>query len=219
MTGIIIQARIASTRLPLKVCLNIRGKSIIEHVIERCLQTGYPCVLAVPGEERHFWHNYMPPFSYLFYGDSQDVLARYYRCAQLYEFSKIVRITGDCPCIDPLLIQETVAVSEKYHADYTSTRLQPPAFPDGLDVEVMTFQSLQSAYINSIKPYDREHVTPHIISDQKNRVAFLTYNGPEDFKCSIDTVEDFEFLTENWGRITSIRWTDYIGGRSYGDNL
>jgi len=164
----IIQARMSSSRLPGKVLLDISGQPMLVRVISRtrkarsldgivvattidpaddpvermCTEQGYPC----------------------YRGSPQDVLDRYYQAARIYGADVIVRITGDCPVIDPEIIDATVKIFfTEAESGFAATRLPPPwrrTLPIGLDVEVVSFASLERAWIEADQPFHREHVMP-----------------------------------------------------------
>jgi spore coat polysaccharide biosynthesis protein SpsF (cytidylyltransferase family) len=171
----IIQARLTSTRLPGKILEKIEGKTILEHCIERVKKAtlvdrvvvatphDIPIMLDVP----------------LFIGDEQDVLKRFYDCAELYDPDIIVRITADCPFIDPCAID--IAISYYLHHPHKYVCFAPV---DGLDVEVFGRYLLNEAHVNAIEPYDREHVTPYM-----RRAT----------KLSVDTAEDLTKVRGEYG--------------------
>ncbi len=162
----IIQARLTSIRFPRKILEKIGDKTILEHCINRVKKAHLVdrVVLAVPHEI---------PLQLdipVFYGDEQDVLKRYAVCAKQYPADVIVRITADCPFIDPWAIDLALDYFVKRDLIYTCF-----APVDGSDVEVFTQELLEEADRNATDPYDREHVTPYMIKKTK---------------CSIDTLED-----------------------------
>ena len=124
----------------------------------------------------------------IFRGDSDDVLSRYYHCAKHYSFSSILRVTGDCPLIDPIIVEKGISIFLKNTYDYV-TNTFPRTFPDGNETEFFSFPALELAYNNAILPSEREHVTPYF------------RNKKENFKI-------FNFTNED--DISHLRWTlDY----------
>lgn len=186
----IIQARMGSSRLPGKVLLDIEGKTVLDRVIERTKRakgidraiiaipdTSSDDVLAKYCEERSI------PY---FRGSEADVLDRYYQTAKHFNIAHIVRITSDCPLIDPEVIDRVI---NEYHAggyDYISTGRIETTYPDGLDVELFSFTTLEKARNEAMLPSEREHVTPYI------------WNHPEIF--NIETVVNSKDLSLH-------RWT------------
>lgn len=133
-----------------------------------------------------------------FRGSEDDVLDRFYQCSKqfgLIENDILVRITADCPLIDPGVIDEVIEYFEKNQYDYVSNVIEP-TYPDGLDVEVFTFSALKKSWNNAVLNSEREHVTPYII---KNDVIFRigSYKNKTDlsnFRWTLDEIEDYEFI-------------------------
>ncbi len=194
--GCIIQARIGSTRLPEKVFADIGGWLMIRHVMERMDKVGIPVVLAVPyGEEVQFSRAFPVECS------ENDVLQRYLLTAQHYGFDAVMRVTGDCPLIDPFECSRVLGVFNSGHYDYVANDVYP-SFPDGLGCEVFTKAALEEAH-RGAKPditADREHVTPWIKRGLNlvggRRYCGLNlrcpYAGLENLKFSVDTQEDLD---------------------------
>jgi spore coat polysaccharide biosynthesis protein SpsF len=107
-----------------------------------------------------------------FRGDSSDVLARYYHCAKSFSLSSILRVTADCPLIDPLIVDKGISKFLENKYDYV-TNTFPRSFPDGNETEIFSFSALELAYKNSILPSEREHVTPYF---RNNKEKFKIYN-------------------------------------------
>lgn len=187
-TGCIIQARLSSTRLPMKVVEELNGIPILEHVVNRVRRADIidQLVIAAPHQLDVCMNED------LFIGSEDDVLDRYYQCALEYKFDIIVRITADCPFVPPYEIDRVVNTLMDERADYATNR---PSVPDGWDVEAMTFKSLELAHKNTIDQYDREHVTPWIKRNDSFRKLFL--DAP---KLSLDTPDDLERIR---------RWYEY----------
>lgn len=155
--------------------MDIGGKSMVERVIERTLQSKVDQVVVASPHE-------LPCSVPLFIGDEQDVLRRYYDCADFFGADIIVRITSDCPLIDPQIID--------YAIDYFNDNDYPYVYfapVDGLDVEVFSFEFLKDANNNAKTKEDREHVTPYM-----RRIT----------KMSVDDLETLEKVRKIWnGRI------------------
>jgi spore coat polysaccharide biosynthesis protein SpsF len=171
----IIQARMGATRLPGKVLHDIAGQPMLVRVVERARRASQldGFVVATTTEVQDdavaelCWERGFPCFR----GDPQDVLDRYYQAARQTGAEVIVRITADCPVIDPLLIDETVQLVTGHcslvtdHFDFSANRLPPPwgrTYPIGLDVEACTFAALERAWQEANQPYQREHVMPYL---------------------------------------------------------
>jgi len=112
----------------------------------------------------------------VFRGDSDDVLSRYYHCAKHYSLSSILRVTGDCPLIDPTIVEKGISIFLKNTYDYV-TNTFPRTFPDGNEIEIFSFSALELAYKNAILPSEREHVTPYF---RNNKEKFKIHNFSHD---------------------------------------
>ncbi|GAB4488808.1 MAG: glycosyltransferase family protein [Anaerolineales bacterium] len=171
----IIQARMSSSRLPGKVLLEMGGKPMLAQVIERVrrAQSVDSVLVATTTDSSD------DPLAALcaslgaacFRGSLHDVLDRYYQAARPLQPEIIVRITADCPLIDPQVIDQTVALIIHHsafnipHSDFSCNRLPPPfgrTFPIGLDVEVCRFAALERAWKESTETFHREHVMPFL---------------------------------------------------------
>lgn len=190
----IIQARLGSTRFPAKVIQPVCGTPLIEILIERLgrAQKIDQIVIATSDSSaddplaEHLERN----GHLVVRGSESDVLKRYMKAASLLDADNIVRITGDCPLIDPSLVDAVIDLHQRNQSDYTSNA-NPPTFPDGLDVEVFTIGALQIADKNGVSQHDREHVTPFI--RESNKFAKSNYQSDEDHsdkRWTVDTPED-----------------------------
>lgn len=195
-TAVIIQARMGSKRLPGKVMMDIAGKPMLERVIERCKQIKRAdlvvCTFPAQLESKPMLDLASRLDVTCYYGPEDNVLARYHYAASRIGAEVIVRITADCPLIDPEVCDKVIALRASEHADYASN-CWPRSFPKGLDCEVFTFNALRNAYLKAKEPYDLEHVTPYIIKHQSNRVNLASgkFNVSE-VNWSVDTLEDLE---------------------------
>lgn len=174
-TVAIVQARMGSTRLPNKVMSLIVGKPLIELLLTRLSNARSidEIVVATSVNTRDdILAKHVENIGYkVFRGSENDVLERYFQVAVALGADVIVRITGDCPLIDPTIVDSTVLLRIKAAADYASNTT-PPSFPDGLDTEVFTMESLATAHAQATTSAQREHVTPFI----KESVQFRTVN-------------------------------------------
>ena len=151
--GAIIQARLTSTRLPKKILMKIGKLTILQHCIQQVKKSKLLNQVIVASPHKIPLKLDVP----VFIGDEYDVLKRYYDCATKYNLDIIVRITADCPFIDPEVIDIAIKYHKKHRFVYTCF-----APIDGLDVEVIDYQALYTAHNNARDDYDREHVTPYI---------------------------------------------------------
>jgi len=139
----------------------------------------------------------------VFRGSNDDVLERYYECARYYNIKKILRITADCPLIDPSIIEKMIEIFENGNYDYLNNNF-PQTFPDGMDVEIFTFKALKNAKNQAILPSEREHVTAFFRNNQKKfRIGNFSYG--EDlsrFRLTLDYQEDLELIRLIVNKIT-----------------
>lgn len=177
--GIIIQARLGSSRFPGKIRESIYGKPMLEHIINQCHESKLARDVIIASPENPM----LCLDERLFIGSEDDVLDRYYQCAKHCGFDIIVRITADCPLIHPIEIDRCIQYLIDHNLDYTTNR---PGMPDGFDVEVFTFCTLEKAWQEAKEPYDREHVTSYIKSNGFKKHEL------EPLKLSVDTKEDLE---------------------------
>jgi spore coat polysaccharide biosynthesis protein SpsF len=195
----IIQARYSSTRLRGKVLMPILGEPMIARQIERVRRSKEldKIILATSDQDED------TPIETVgrqcgidvYRGSLNDVLDRYYQAAKTWNPSHVVRITGDCPIIDPAIIDSVVQLAMSDGWEYVSNTI-PPTFPDGLDVEVMTFAALQTAWTEATRASDREHVTPFLHRQpERFRVKnFLNRGDLSAMRWTVDEPEDFEFI-------------------------
>ena len=168
----IIQARRGSTRLPDKVFLELSNKPLLEHVVNRLkkadlLQEIIIATTDLPNDNLiESWAN-SNKIS-VFRGSENNVLERYYEAAKKFQVDVIVRITADDPFKDYRLVDEAVSVLIENKLDFVCNN-NPVSFPEGLDVEVLTFNALEVSYNNVISDFDKEHVTQYI---HKNKDKF-----------------------------------------------
>jgi len=197
----ILQARVSSTRLPGKVLKPIIGRPMLELQIERILQSKLIDKLVVatstdPTDDQiEQLCNKIGVPSYK--GDLSDVLDRFYQTALIWNPEHIVRLTGDCPLIDPEVVDEVISFYLNGHYDYVSNTLEP-TFPDGLDVEIFRFSVLEEAWKEAKLPSQREHVTLFIYQNPE-RYRLGNYKNPIDLshhRWTVDEPEDFELVTE-----------------------
>ena len=198
-TAIILQARMGSTRLPGKTLKTICDKSILEHVIERLKHSKTVDEIIVATTTSNSDDNIetvcIENGVKCFRGSENDVLSRYYHAAKENDVELVIRITADCPLIDPTIIDKLVNVYRKNGYDYISN-VHPPTYPDGLDVEVFSFSALEEAFNEANLLSEREHVTPYI---WKNKNKFKMKNIINDvdlseYRWTVDREEDFLFI-------------------------
>jgi spore coat polysaccharide biosynthesis protein SpsF len=195
----VVQARMGSTRLPGKVLMDLGGSTVLARVVarlrrsklinqvvvatttssaddmivRRCESLGVPC----------------------FRGSEDDVLGRYYDAAQKYGAQAVVRITADCPIIDPEIVDRTIEFFQEKNVDYAANDV-PRTFPRGLDTEVFTMSSLRLAWEQAREPHQREHVTPYFYEHPEIfRIASLVGEGDrKGYRWTLDTEGDLKLL-------------------------
>jgi len=197
----ILQARVSSSRLPNKVLLPILGLPMLQHQVERVLQSKAIDKLVIATSD----HKSDDAIEKLanemnvscFRGCLNDVLDRFYNASLEYPSEHIVRLTGDCPLIDAAVIDQVIEYHLDSESDYTSN-VSPPTFPDGLDVEVIKASVIYEAWSNARLLSEREHVTPYI-RKQTQDYRISNYQNTSDLsvhRWTVDEAEDFEFVTE-----------------------
>jgi glutamate-1-semialdehyde 2,1-aminomutase len=194
----IVQARMGSTRFPNKVMCTIEGIPMIELLLRRLAQAKNlsQIILATsndPGNLPMIEHVRQLGFR-VYQGSESDVLDRYYQAAAGDCPDTVVRITGDCPLIDPKVVDYVIEQYSKRQVDYASNT-HPPTFPDGLDTEVFSFSALQQAWKNAKSSNEREHVTPYLRDSGEFRL--FNVENSEDFsgeRWTVDEPKDFEVI-------------------------
>ena len=188
-----------STRLSDKVLMTLAGKTVLEHIIERVsrseLVQGTVVATTVNKKDLAIAGLCAMKGINIFCGSEEDVLDRFYQTARHFRIKNIIRITADCPLIDPQIIDRTIKLYLDTGADYASNILEE-TFPDGLDVEVFSFDALEAAWKNAKLISEREHVTPYIRkSTDRFRTASVKHNTDLSSKrWTLDTKEDLDFL-------------------------
>jgi len=215
----VIQARMGSTRLPGKVLKDLCGDTVLARTVSRArravLLTDIVIATtttladdAIVLESQRLGCN-------VFRGSEQDVLDRYYCAAQESKADVVVRITSDCPLIDPEVSDRTIRAFLNGDADYASNVLDR-TYPRGLDTEVMSFSALEIAWRDAREPFQREHVTP-FLHQNPQRFKLLSVTGDEDYshhRWTLDVPEDLKFLRAVYSRrvdANDLSWRDVLG--------
>jgi spore coat polysaccharide biosynthesis protein SpsF len=214
----IIQARMGSTRLPGKVLLDLEGETVLARVVNRLRRTRLVDELLVATTDQagddaivKECRELSIPVSR---GDQDDVLDRYFRAAQLAKAEVVVRITSDCPLIDPEITEKTIAAFLATAPDYASNALVR-TYPRGLDTEVISAAALGRAWQQARKPYEREHVTPYIY-ERPTEFKLLSVTGEVDYSAhrwTVDTPQDLEFVRAIYERLKDKQmfgWQDVL---------
>lgn len=187
-----------STRLPGKVMMKINNKSVIDHVFDRAKMSKLlsNCILATTTNSTDdILVEWAIKNNIDYYrGSEHDVLDRFYQSAKYFKVDVIVRVTSDCPLLSPSVVDKVITTFLESECDYASN-VHPPTYPDGLDVEVFSFECLEKAWLSANKESEREHVTPYMYTSGKFKLKNV--KGEEDyskFRFTIDRIEDLEFL-------------------------
>lgn len=196
---VMIQARTGSTRLPRKVLAKIENRLMIWHVINRVkkIKNIQQIILITTKrkEDRILLRIAKENKIIGFTGDTFDVLNRHYKCALQYNADPIVRITSDCPLIDPLVVEKILRFYLKQDYDYASNTIVR-TFPHGLDTEIFSFDALEMAAHNAKMKSEREHVTPYIKSNT-DQFKIFNYKNNKDlskFRWTVDEKQDLKFV-------------------------
>ena len=201
----LIQARTSSSRLPGKVLKPLLGKPMLARQFERVQRARRLDGLAVATSRDQSDDAIAELCRQLgigcHRGSLDDVLDRFYGAAQAAAADHVVRLTGDCPLIDPSIIDAVIALHLEGGFDYTSNA-HPPSFPDGLDVEVMRFACLERAWQEAKLPSEREHVTPYLYDRGLFRLGNLSHTSDlSELRWTVDEVEDLIFVEAIYGAL------------------
>lgn len=203
-TILITQARTGSSRLPAKVLKEIRGQSLLQIHLERlrkCTEVSEIIVATTINQADSIIFDKAIEWGFsASRGSEADVLDRFYQAVKFKKADWIVRVTSDCPLIDPVLVDQVIEFVQKNDKDYGSNGLIEN-FPDGQDVEVFKFTALEQAWKNAKLLSEREHVTPYIRnnSDYKggNLFSAINFACESDFskiRMTVDEMRDFELI-------------------------
>lgn len=192
----IIQARMGSSRLPGKILKDLCGKPALYRMLERVRQSKYidEIVIATSDETCddqlveicHSWG------VSTFRGSNSDVLSRYWGAAQVYPSDICVRLTSDCPVIDPAVIDEIIEYFLEHDYRYVSGSEK---LPNGIGAEVFTRELLEEAAVNSTEGYEREHVTPYMYWKQDSVGYCPLSEDLSMYRITLDTTEDYEVIS------------------------
>ncbi len=197
--AIIVQARMASTRLPGKVLERLAGETVLSHVLRRCamIEGGDVVCCAVPdGRESDVVAEEADRCgAKVFRGSEHDVLDRYHQAAMACGADVVMRVTSDCPLIDPAVCSRLLDLFRSSGVDYASNNM-PPSWPHGLDCEVFTVAALARAARQARTPDAREHVTPWLRHEPHIKRANLAGPGGDvaAMRWTLDYPQDLEFF-------------------------
>lgn len=199
-TVAIVQARMGSTRLPGKVMMKIGGVPMIEVLLARLSRAREldQIVVATSTDPRNLpLVEHVRGLGYACeIGSEQDVLLRYLNAARSNQADVIVRITGDCPLVDPALVDQAVLGFRNADVDYFSN-VEPATYPDGLDIEVFSLAALERAARETDKLFDHEHVTPYLRESQVfRRAGMQNTQDLSGLRWTVDEPEDFQVISQ-----------------------
>ena len=202
----LLQARTSSSRLPGKVLRDILGVPMLLRQIERenlVRSIDHLVVVTSNDKSDDLLSKVLRESGVDCYrGSLNDVLDRFYQAAKLHNPEHVVRLTGDCPLVDPEVVDNVISMHLATNADYTSN-IFPATYPDGLDVEVMKFSALEIAWKESELPSEREHVTP-LIRNDKERFLHSNLEHSSDlsnYRWTVDEFQDFEFVQKVYEKL------------------
>ena len=214
----IIQARMGSTRLPGKVMELIAGETMLARVVKRTRRASLIDSVVVATTMGRMDEPIVEECKKLnasvFRGNEDDVLDRYYRAALACHAQSVVRITSDCPLIDPEEIDRVVREFLEHKSDYAGNCLER-TYPRGLDTEVMTIEALAKAWKEAREHYQRAHVTPYIYQNPKLfKLCSVKADGDySNHRWTVDTLEDLTFIRSIYQRLdqgVDFGWKDVL---------
>ena len=195
MIGIIVQARMNSTRLPGKEL------TVLDYVINQIrFATRYDKIIIATtnySDDDKIISHLANSDVEIFRGESENVLDRYYQCAKKFGIDTIVRVTSDCPHIEPEILDEGITRFENEKVDYMSNN-KPRTFPYGMDFEIFSFESLEIAWKNAKLASELEHVTPFIFNnpDKFNIGKIKNSQNFSGIRITIDRIKDLEVVRD-----------------------
>jgi spore coat polysaccharide biosynthesis protein SpsF len=214
----IIQARVGSTRLPGKALRPIAGETMLARVVQRTQRATLLDQIIVATTTAVSDDDIVAECQRLgvpyFRGCEEDVLDRYFRAAQAFAVDVIVRITSDCPLIEPVVGDQVIALQRRTQADYASNTLSR-TFPRGLDVEVFPMMSLERVWQLAREPYQRSHVTPYFYHNPAQfHLAGLTADADySHYRWTVDTMADWQLVTavyEHFAPRVDFTWQEVL---------
>jgi len=196
---LINQARMTSTRLPGKVLKSVLGKPLLAYQLERLRRARRvdECVVATTlnGADEPIVALCRKLGVSVYRGDEFDVLDRYYQAAKQYAADVVVRVTSDCPVIDPEIVDRVIETYAGGQVDYVSNTRER-TFPRGMDSEVFSMTALEQAWREARLPYEREHVTPFLYQHPERYAIGSVVSGRDLglHRWTVDTPEDFDLI-------------------------
>ena len=221
----IVQARMGSSRLPGKVLTKIGDHVLIELLLNRLAKAKSlsKIVLATTNDRKDDeLVSFVKALNVCIYrGSKDDVLGRYFQTALRHNADVIVRITGDCPLVDPALVDVIVKKFMEKKVDYVSNTIEV-SYPDGLDVEVFSFSALKRAHKEATTEFDREHVTPYLKSNKHISKHNVSSNfNYSSLRWTVDEIVDLKIIEEILSLFdgnTNFSWQDIVNNPKFGQS-
>lgn len=210
-TVAIAQARMGSTRFPGKVLKPLGGRPVLDWVVNalRAAKLVDEVIIATSTLDAddiiEGWC--LGKNVICFRGSESDVLDRFYQCAKMYEADIVLRLTCDCPYLDPNVVDQVIALRAMTNAAYCSNN-DPPTWPDGLDTECFTFEALETAWKEATRETDRDCVTQYIIRNRDkfpSESVICPFPGMNNERWVLDTEKDYQLcvaIAHHWGKST-----------------
>ena len=213
----LIQVRMNSTRLPKKAMLKLDDTSVIEFLLKRLKlskEIDEIVVATTKNKADKILVKHVEDLGIkVFEGSETNVLDRFYKAAKKFNADVVIRITGDCPLIDPFLIDEMLKKFLGSDLDYLSNCF-PPSYPDGLDTEIFTFETLKKTWEEANTDHELEHVTPYMYETKNFKVdTFKSDVDLKDNRWTVDEKEDLEFVNKVLKKISpkiDFTWEDVL---------
>ena len=211
--AVIVQARTGSTRLPGKVLMPLAGRPLLQRMLERvkAAKTPFELVVATTSSSSDDpIRDLCESLNIICYsGHPTNLLDRHYQAALLVGADMVAKIPSDCPLIDPAVIDKVLAIFAREYAWYDFvSNLHPATYPDGNDVEVMSFGALQTAWKEATRDFEREHTTPFLWErPERFRIGNVVWDTGLNYsmthRWTIDYPEDYLFLQTVYDQLWS----------------
>ena len=200
---VVIQARMGSTRLPGKVMRMLGDRTVLGHVISRCqaVTAVTEVVVATSDSDKDdvIYEEAINNGVICIRGSEEDVLSRYYEAATVVEADHIIRVTSDCPLLDPGIVESLISYYFDGGFDYARVGLD--CFPRGLDAEIFSYEHLECSHKQAVSEFEREHVTQFILKrPDQFRIGIFRNNNSNDqsdalYRLTVDTIEDWTLVS------------------------
>lgn len=201
--AVIMQARTNSSRLKGKVLRDLKGKTVLEHDIERIRQAkkveGIIIATTERPEDQEIVNIAQKCGVDFFRGSEDDVLSRYYYATKKFHVENIIRITSDCPLVDPFIIDEVICCYNENKPDIITNVPnieKEMTYPRGLDLEIFPYKWLEKAFLEAESSYDREHVSPYIYDNAPNQYYYKYKKNYSMYRWTLDTSEDWAVIEQ-----------------------